>query len=340
MTVDEFLQRIESIILSINEDPMLGTNKLGITTEQRIDILSAVNIDDASKYLVSYGIPEYVIDFAISGEDISALTGDDVAIAAATQQWGMFGQQNMNIGVPGDYTPPREGATDFYTESDLVNLFGGLAPEEIASIQADLINGGLLTVGDGFIPGEWDAVTQGKFTPVLARANRGGVTELEKQNGSAWRTALKEYVANPVPDIPEEDVYLPQDPATIAQKVKYLYASELNRDPTAAELKMLSNTMYKEAEARHSQDAQLAEAAQQDPTMTGEDIMGGDYGNYAVDNVQQTIEEEGFTQIDAESRMREKFDAITTREQDRLGENYSARNTRSVILNSIANRPT
>jgi hypothetical protein len=73
--------------------------------------------------------------------------------------------------------------------------------------------------------------------------------------------------------------------------------------------------------------------------MTGEEILAGDYGNYAADNVQSTIEEQGLTQIDSESRMREKFDMITDKEKSRLGENYSARNTRATILNSIANRP-
>jgi|TARA_R110002096_G_scaffold3544_3_gene17463 hypothetical protein len=339
MTVDEFLQRIESIILQINEDDSLGTNQIGITTEQRVDILSAPTIQDASLYLLSSNIPQYVIDFATSGQDIAGVTGDNVALAAATEQYGQFGNQDAVLGVPANYTPPRSGATDFYTETDLVNLFGGKSEEEIAGIQADLINSNLLSVGDGFMPGEWDLATQRAFTPVLSRANRGGVTDIEKLNGAAWKTTLDEYVANPVPEIPQSETYLPADPATIAQKVKRLYAADLNRDPNPSELKLLSNTMYKEAENSYQQNKSLAATAQQQPEMTGEEILAGDYGNYAADNVQSTIEEQGLTQIDSESRMREKFDMITDKEKSRLGENYSARNTRATILNSIANRP-
>ena len=165
------------------------------------------------------------------------------------------------------------------------------------------------------------------------------LTDVEKLNGAAWKTTLDEYVANPVPEIPQSETYLPADPATIAQKVKRLYAADLNRDPNPSELKLLSNTMYKEAEASYQQNQSLAATAQQQPEMTGEEILAGDYGNYAADNVQSAIEDQGLTQIDAESRMREKFDMITDKEKSRLGENYSARNTRATILNSIANRP-
>ena len=138
MTVDEFLQRIESIILQINEDDSLGTNQIGITTEQRVDILSAPTVQDASLYLLSANIPQYVIDFAISGQDITGVTGDNVALAAATEQYGQFGNQDAVLGVPANYVPPRSGATDFYTETDLVNLFAGKSEEEIAGTKYNL----------------------------------------------------------------------------------------------------------------------------------------------------------------------------------------------------------
>ena len=44
------------------------------------------------------------------------------------------------------------------------------------------------------------------------------------------------------------------------------------------------------------------------------------------------------TQIDSQARMKEKFDVLVENEKARLGENYSARNTRNVILNSISAR--
>jgi hypothetical protein len=340
MTIDEFINRIEQTILAVNSNPNLGTNTIGILPEDRLDILAASTIDEAAKYLIAADIPQYIIDFALSGQDISELSADEVSLAAAAQQVGMMGQyQNPNIGVPVSYIPPRPDATDFYTEDNLIGLFAGLPPEEIAGIQADLMNAGLLNLKDGFVPGDWDEKTQLAFTPVLSRANRRGVTAAEKEDGSAWRLSLEDYVANPVPDIPEEQVYLPPDYATIAQKVKYLFESDLNRKPKPSELKLLSNTMYKESEAAYEQSEELGDVAEQEPVFTAEGLMQKDYGNYAAENVEEKIDAGGLTQIDAESRMKESFDILTAREKERLGDNYSARNTRATILNSIANRP-
>ena len=115
--------------------------------------------------------------------------------------------------------------------------------------------------------------------------------------------------------------------------------TELNRDPSPYELKLLSNELYKQAEAAYAQSQELGQVAQAQPAFTGEDLMAGNYGNYAAENVQETIDNQGMTQIDPQSRMKEKFDAITLKEQNRLGENYSARNTRTAILNAITGRP-
>ncbi len=338
MTVDEFFNRIERLIIKSNEGVTTGQNKIGITTDQRLDILNANTVDEAAKFLLAYGIPQYLIDTAISGTDFDAVTSDEIELLAAREQTGLFGNQDEIIGVPANYIPPRESATDFYTQNDLVNMFAGMEEEQIAAIQADMINAKLLSVGDGFIPGDWDSATQRAFTPVLARANRGGVTEYEKQSGAAWRNVLEEYVANPVPTMPDDDVFLPQDPATNAQQVKSLYARELNRDPSPYELKLLSNELYKEAEAAYAQSRELGQVAQAQPAFTGDDLLAGEYGNYAAENVQQAIDDEGMTQIDPQSRMKEKFDVLMENEKNRLGENYSARNTRSAILSSISAR--
>ncbi len=41
MTVYEFFNRVEKLITQINDDATLGTNKIGITADQRLDILNA-----------------------------------------------------------------------------------------------------------------------------------------------------------------------------------------------------------------------------------------------------------------------------------------------------------
>ena len=89
------------------------------------------------------------------------------------------------------------------------------------------------------------------------------------------------------------------------------------------------------AEAAYAQSRELGQVAQAQPAFTGEDLLAGEYGNYAAENVQQTIDDEGMTQIDPQSRMKEKFDVLMENEKNRLGENYSARNTRSAILRII-----
>ena len=148
MTVDEFFNRIERLIIKSNEGVTTGQNKIGITTDQRLDILNANTVDEAAKFLLAYGIPQYLIDTAISGTDFDAVTSDEIELLAAREQTGLFGNQDEIIGVPANYIPPRESATDFYTQNDLVNMFAGMEEEQIAAIQADMINAKLLSVGD------------------------------------------------------------------------------------------------------------------------------------------------------------------------------------------------
>ena len=45
MTVDEFYNRVEKLIIQINDNATVGTNKIGITADARLDILNANTID-------------------------------------------------------------------------------------------------------------------------------------------------------------------------------------------------------------------------------------------------------------------------------------------------------
>ena len=69
MTVDEFYNRVEKLIIQINDNATTGTNKIGITADARLDILNANTIDEAVQFLLAYNIPQYVVDLAISGKD-------------------------------------------------------------------------------------------------------------------------------------------------------------------------------------------------------------------------------------------------------------------------------
>ena len=81
-------------------------------------------------------------------------------------------------------------------------------------------------------------------------------------------------------------VFLPQYPATNVQQVKSLYARELIRYPPPSELKLLSNELYKQAEAAYAQSQELGQVAQAQPAFTGDDLLSGEYGNYTAENVQ------------------------------------------------------
>ena len=69
MTIDEFINRIEQTILAVNGNPNLGTNTIGILPEDRLDILAASTIEEASKYLLAADIPKYIIDFGLASEN-------------------------------------------------------------------------------------------------------------------------------------------------------------------------------------------------------------------------------------------------------------------------------
>jgi len=341
METTEFLDRIIEVLRYVNSQTTTGEGKIQLTQEQFDQINQAQDVGTMQSYLLAFDVPQYIVQWAADGsQSIGSLGEYDLSLGQAMAEFGSFQAGETLIGVPATYVSPRgDQAADYYTESELVNRFAGKDEEEIAGIQAQLINAGLLTQDAGFIAGDWDEVTQRAFAPVLARVNRRGVTELEKDTGSAWMAALKEYVDNPIPEYPEASVYLPPDFDSVANSIKGMFRSSLNRDPQPYELKLLANTLYSESQQAYQQSQDLKMAAMEQPEVTGPGLLAGEYGNYAAENVQAKIEAEGLTQIDPQARLGTVFDEVTKKEKDRLGENYSGRNTRANILRSLNLRP-
>lgn len=341
METTEFLNRIIEVLKYVNSQTTTGEGKIQLTQEQFDQINQAQDVETMQSYLLAYNVPQYIVQWAADGtQSIDSLGEYDLSLGQAMSEFGSFQAGETIIGVPATYQSPRgEEATDYYTESELVNRFAGKDEEEIAGIQAQLINAGLLPQDAGFIAGDWDEVTQRAFAPVLARVNRRGVTELEKDTGEGWKAALKEYVDNPIPEFPEASIYLPPDFDSVASSIKGMFRSSLNRDPQAYELKLLANTLYSEALQAYQQSEDLKTVAMEQPTVTGPGLLAGEYGNYAAENVQAKIEAEGLTQIDPQAGLQTAFDELVVKEKDRLGENYSGRATRASILSSLNQRP-
>ena len=341
METTEFLNRIIEVLRYVNSQTVTGEGKIMLTAEQFDQINSAQDLDTMSSYLLAFDVPQYIVQWALDGsQSIESLGSYDLSLGQAQAEYGSFQAGETILGVPSTYISPRgEAATDYYTESDLINRFAGKDEEEIAGIQAQLINAGLLPQDAGFIAGDWDEVTQRAFAPVLARVNRRGVTELEKDTGDAWKAALKEYVDNPIPEYPEASIYLPPDFDSVSNSIKGMFRRSLNRDPQPYELKLLANTLYSEAQQAYQQSESLKAEAMLTPEVTGAGLLAGEYGNYAAENVQAKIEAEGLTQIDPEAGLQTAFDNLIVKEKDRLGENYSSRATRASILRSLNQRP-
>ncbi len=340
METSTFVDRIVEILRFVNSQQQAGQNQFTFTEEQFETINTATDINTASSYLLAYGIPNYIIDLALDeNQSVDTLGSYDLSLQSAMNEFGLAQPGSGPIGVTASYVSPRgESATEYYTENELVDNFAGLGEEQIASIQASLINAGLLQVDAEFIAGDYGQSTQRAMSFVLGTVNRRGVTEEEKVTGSAWKQALAEYELNPLPKYPDADTYLPPDFASVSNTIKTMFRRGLNRDPQPYELKLLANTLYSESQQAYQQSVDLDKATQQQD-VTGTGLLDGEFGNYSKENVQAKIDSEGLTQIDPLARVQFGFDNMIQNELGRLGENVDTRRTRASILSSINQRP-
>jgi len=333
MTVEEFIERLKKIIDSANNEQIEGQNQLFLSEDDEILLRGETTIENAilRAKTLNPAIGVYA-DFAANPEqNIGDFATTDASFAAAEASvLAGFGVGPDYIGVSGEYVPPQ-GGTDFYTEQEKIDLFAGKSTEEIAGIQADLVNANLLELGS-FRPGEWDKTTYNAFRNILYAANTLGVTPEQKANGSRWKEVLIDYSQNPTTVVKPEAVYLPPDYDAVTQQVKGLFRQQLDRDPKAYELKLLGDVLM--SESKKAFDLQQQLQADIDVDVTQEQILTGTYGNHITPQV-----EPGVTEISPTAALYEKFDQITAKEQERLGANRDIQATNRIILNSITGAP-
>ena len=340
MDTQTFIDRIVEILRYMNSQAKAGENKITLTQEQFDTINATQDIKTAEQYLLAFDIPPYVVSMALDeNTSLEELGAYDASLAQAQAEFGMQQEGPSYLGVTSDYVSPRgEAATDYYTDSELITLFAGKSEEEIAGIQAQLINSGILEVDAEFLAGDWGRTTQRAMSYVLGTVNRRGVTEAEKLDGSEWRLALAEYELNPIDKYPEEGAYLPPDYQSVANTITGWFKRGLNRDPQPYEMKLLANTIYSESQQAYQQNVDLKQFAEQEEVSAG-GLLAGEYGNYSKENVQSKIDEEGLTQIDPVAAGQFQFNKLIEDEKGRLGENLDTRKTRASIFASLNQRP-
>jgi len=336
MTVEEFVKLLEQLVGSTKPEP--GQSALFIPNEVKENLLSQPTVEAA----VNQAIP------LLTGANSNITAGD---ISSLAQMSGEPQLSSDKYSAPQDVSAPQyigvsrnysvdtgEGTvsiteTDvngdplFYTLGSEINLLINQPPEVIAAVQAELVNAGMLKLGE-FIPGRWggtlingDYKDQEAFKNVLARANTTGNPD--------FTVALRYFVDNQeaIQDVGDEVAYLPPDYAGAVQDVKALFEKKLGRKPKSYELDLFANSLLAD---------QKTLAMSKVPSkldvgdITGEELMTGDLGNHIVPPPVQLE-----SQINPGARLSERFDNITSKEQERLGVNRDIQRTNRNIIDSI-----
>jgi len=252
------------------------------------------------------------MDTQVESDDITALFG--------------LGDDDIIGGLPSDYIPREPTATDFYKEGDQYRIFANLPTEDLYSLQARLIQGGLLARG-AFTPGDFDTATATAISLVLGRQNRLGVKTGEKN--IAWNESLLLYQNEPLPSGSEVSVYLPPDYAEVSTRIRNLFTEELNRQPKGYELKLLAEKFYNDASLQSQQQSELSEMA------LGPTVSELEAGNIGSKDIQGVVSDTGLQQVSPTGRLYENFNNLIQKEKDRLGANADIQTTGRNMLGTI-----
>lgn len=335
MTIEEFIQQLESLVNS--KSPLPGQAPLFIPNEVKQSLYSQPSVKAAAEQAV----------VALTGTNSPISAGDIYRIAGLTAEpqisdpsYQFTNNELPNfLGVPRNYsvdgvsiyTTDEQGNFLFYQSGSEYNLMLGQTPEVVAAVQAELVNANLLKLGE-FVPGKWGGLFIGDeqkdveaFKKVLEHSNQ--------TMNPDFTVGLRFFVDNQeaIDAFQPEPAYLPPDYATVSQSVTNLFEQQLRRKPKAYELELLANQLL--ADTKKAFEAQ--QPAQLDiGDISAEELLTGDLGNHIVE---PPVQEE--TAIDPTSRMLQKFDEITAKEQERLGANRDIQATNRIILNSITGAP-
>ena len=161
-----------------------------------------------------------------------------------------------------DYTRLAKGplvVRPQYRAGDEFEAFQGLAPEAVAGIQVQLLEAGMVSVGD-FAPGFWDPASATAMQEVMGYSNLTGRTY---QESLQFLTEVHQARLATDPEASQRGtqatggrVFRLPDMASINQRVKQEFKRELGRDPSAAELALFANQMLADSRASISQQMQ------------------------------------------------------------------------------------
>jgi|TARA_R100001480_G_scaffold36309_2_gene48910 hypothetical protein len=309
--VDELVKQLElpGRNTSISDD-LIAELKSKATVE---DATAAATIKDIDPTIINDALEAVgIMDTSVESDDITALFG--------------LGDDDIIGGLPSDYIPREPTATDFYKEGDQYRIFANLPTEDLYSLQARLIQGGLLARG-AFTPGDFDTATATAISLVLGRQNRLGVKTGEKN--IAWNESLLLYQNEPLPSGSEVSVYLPPDYAEVSTRIRNLFTEELNRQPKGYELKLLAEKFYNDASLQSQQQSELSEMA------LGPTVSELEAGNIGSKDIQGVVSDTGLQQVSPTGRLYENFNNLIQKEKDRLGANADIQTTGRNMLGTI-----
>jgi len=319
-----------SEILALVKQPLAGSNPITPTEEQIALLQGSKDTADAMQVARNLGWTDYLVEWSLNkpvDEQENLQNALTLALQGDTSNYlGVDAATVINRG--GEVTTIGAYGENFYVNGDQ-NVFEASTPEEIRDIQANLINAGLLgsKVNRPFRPGVWGKSDKEAMYDLMSQANQNG----EGKDERGWQTLMQVYLDNPIPEPTKVQAYLPPDYKAVSNSVKNLFEAELGRKPKPYELKLLANTYLTEAQSAYQQDLDFA----QQPT----DIMAtaGELENYG--NHIQPVVEPGVTDIDPSARMKDVFDRVTQKEQERLGRNRDIQATNNLIIGSITGAP-
>ena len=309
--VDELVKQLElpGRNTSISDD-LIAELKSKATVE---DATAAATIKDIDPTIINDALEAVgIMDTSVESDDITALFG--------------LGDDDIIGGLPSDYIPREPTATDFYKEGDQYRIFANLPTEDLYSLQARLIQGGLLARG-AFTPGDFDTATATAISLVLGRQNRLGVKTGEKN--IAWNESLLLYQNEPLPSGSEVSVYLPPDYAEVSTRIRNLFTEELNRQPKGYELKLLAEKFYNDASLQSQQQSELSEMA------LGPTVSELEAGNIGSKDIQGVVSDTGLQQVSPTGRLYENFNNLIAKEKERLGANADIQTTGRNMLGTI-----
>ena len=322
-------EKFISEILALVKQPLAGSNPITPTEQQIAELQTSEDKSAAIIKVQDFGWGDYLNQWSLN-QPVSDQDSVANAIASALQQdetqfLGVNANTVINRG--GEVTTIGAFAENYYVFGDQ-NAPEALTPEEIRTIQANLINAGLLgsKVNRPFRPGVWGQYDREAMELLMKLANENGEGKAEK----GWETLLQVYLDNPIQEPTKIQSYLPPDYKSISNSVNNLFESELGRKPKPYELRLLADTYSVNAKKAYEQDVAL-ETPQEQVAVAGE---LEDYGNHI-----QPVIETGVTDIDPGARMKDVFDRVTQKEQERLGRNRDIQATNRIITNAITGGP-